>query len=238
MRNLRTLQNQFINTVYNQEDRLVLECIKDGKASKAELMAIYRNNLYANLSNAIRVTYPRVYKLMGKGKFEKISQEFIKNNRSHSGNLDHYGDKFSDFLKEKDEIFLSDLAHLEWLEHQSYLAKDSKILDIELLQKLPPEKLFDIKFTIHPACYSYSSDYNLLGSRKQNKPLKKKVHFVIYRAGFDIEVEKISKDEFNFLSGMKEKLSLYQIYEKYEINVQNCLQKYLANGILSEFFVC
>lgn len=237
MSNLETLQNQFINAVYDEEDNLALQSIKDGKASKSALLAIYRNNLYANLSNAISITYPRVYNLMGQGRFEKLSQEFIENNRSHSGNLDNYGEGFSEFLKEKDGVFLSDVARLEWFEHQSYLAKDSKVLDVELLQKLPPEKLFDIKFKIHPACFTHSSCYNLLAKRKQINPLKKKVNFVIYRNGFDIEAEKISTDEFNFLIGVKGELSLYQIYEKYEIDVQACLQKYLANGILSEFLV-
>ena len=237
MSNLQTLQNQFINTLYHQDDSLVLASIKDGKASKLELMAIYRNNLFANLANAVSITYPRVYRLMGKRQFDKMSQEFIENNRSHSGNLDNYGEEFAEFLKQKEHLFLSDLACLEWLEHQSYLAKDAKLLDIALLQKLPPEKLFDIKFKIHPACFMYRSNYNLLGNRKQIHPLKKQVNFVVYRDGFDIEVEKISKDEFNFLDGVKEELSLYQIYEKYEIDVQACLQKYLANGILSEFLV-
>ena len=45
------------------------------------------------------------------------------------------------------------------------------------------------------------------------------------------------KDEFNFLSGVQENLSLYQIYEKYEINIQAVLQKYLANSVLSYFSV-
>lgn len=231
---LARLQNQFIDAIYNQKPE-ILALIKNGKAPKEELLDIYQNNLYSTLTNALRITYARVYQFVGEKNFKKFCQEFIKENRSRSGNLDDYGQNFADFLARKNENFLSDLAKLEWFKQQSYLAKDLPEFDLEELQKLPTEKLFDVKFQLHSSCFLLGSNYNLLGQKKQIKPLKKPNYFVIYRHNFEVKAEKISGAEFNFLNGIKENLSLYQIYEKHQINIQLCLQKYLSNGVIASF---
>ena len=164
-------------------------------------------------------------------------KEFIKQNRSYSGNLDDYGVNFADFFAEKKDKFLQEIAGFEWLQHKSYLAQDVQLINIEALQNLSAEKLFDVKFKLHPSCFLIDSGYNLLSKKKQSKPQKKQNYFVIYRHDIEVKAERISKGEFNFLSGVKENLSLYQIYEKYKINIQTCLQKYLANSVLSSFSV-
>lgn len=237
MKTLKEIQNKFIDGAYGEGKLAVLLSIKDGKAPKEELLDIYRNNLYATLTNALRLTYPKIHQLVGEKKFKKFCHEFIKQNRSYSGNLDEYGENFSDFFVKKADGFLSELARFEWFKHKSYLAKDMPIFNIEELQKLSQEKLFDVKFKLHPSCFLIDSSYNLLGKKKQNQPNKRLNYFVIYRHDFEVKTEKISKSEFSFLSGVKENLSLYQIYEKHEINIQAVLQKYLANSVLSDFSV-
>lgn len=232
---LSKLQNNFVDAAYDESDIAILKSIKNGKAPKEELLDIYRNNLYGSLTNALKITYYKTHEIAGEKAFERFCKEFIKGNRSHSGNLDEYGEGFAAFLKEKNEEFLSNLADLEWLEQTSYLAKDAGPLDVQALQELPQEKLFDVRFKLHPSCFLYSSSYNLFSKRKQNKPLKKESYFVIYRHDFETQIEKITKSEFDFLSGVRNGLSLYEIYEKYEIDIQLSLQKYLVNSVLSEF---
>jgi hypothetical protein len=46
---------------------------------------------------------------------------------------------------------------------------------------------------------------------------------------------KKSKDFRQVLKGAQDQMSFYEIYEKYEIDVQTCLQKYLTNSVLAEF---
>ncbi|MBU6141048.1 MAG: putative DNA-binding domain-containing protein [Proteobacteria bacterium] len=196
------LQNKFIDSIYAVTNPDLLTKIKDGKAPKEELLDIYRNNLRGTLSNALRITYPETHKNLGAKKFQKLCDEFIKKNRSLSGNLDDYGQGFAN--------------ELEWLQHKSYLAKDVKPLNLKKLQKLTPEKLFEVKFKLHPSCFLHKN-------------------FVIFRQDFEVKLEKISRAETNFLLGVKDGLSLYKIYEKYEIDIQHCLQKYLTNGVLCAF---
>lgn len=237
MEELKNLQNNLIEAIYCKEKSSFLVQIKAGKLPKAELIEIYRNNLYATLTNTLRLTYPRICQILSNEEFKKLCHEFIKNNRSQSGNLDDYGEDFFKFLQAKKEFFLSDLAKLEWLKQKSYLAKDAAQIDLEKLQKLSAEKLFEIKFKLHPSTFLLESSYNLLRQKRQNNPNKKLTYFLTYRNGFDVLSARISKSEFNFLVAIKNNLSLYQIYETHKINIQNPLQKFLVSRVLCEFFI-
>ena len=232
---IQDLQNKFVDGVYDKKKSAILKSIKNGKAPKEKLLDIYRNNLYGALTNALKITYPTICDFLKEDKFTEFCQEFIKENRSKSGNLDDYGEVFADFLTTKKEYFLSDLCRLEWLKHRSYLALDVENIDIEKLQNLDQEKLFDGKFDINPSCFLLASNYNIFSKRIQKQPLKRSAYFMVYRYDFEIFAEKISKEEFSFLNGVKNNLSLYEIYEKYKINIHKSLQKYLSNGVLSDF---
>jgi hypothetical protein len=237
MKKLLQLQNQFLEAIYTAENPTLLALIKEGKASKQELLGIYRGNLYGALVNALRLTYQKVCAIIGQEEFSELAREFIKKNKSRSGNLDDYGENFYDFLGQKNEFFLSDLSKLEWLKQKSYLAKDEQPIDVTALQNLAPEKFFDLKFTLSCSVFLLTSNYNLLGKSKQNQPQKRLIHFLIHRQGLNVQAQKISKNEFNFLNGIKDELSLYEIYQKHQIDVQNCLQKYLTNAAVSDFKV-
>ena len=237
MNKLKILQNKFIESVYDEICPDVFELVVEGKIPKEKLLDIYRNNLCSKLTNALRITYPAIYHLVGVKKFKKFCQEFIKLNRSSSGNLDDYGKGFANFFIKKEDEFLSNLAKLEWLKHISYLAQDVKPLKIEALQKLSEEEIFNIKFKLNPSCFLLNSNYNLLVKKKQKRRLKRQIYFVIYRRYLVVEVKKISKGEFNFLKDTESGLSLYQIYEKHKIDIQVYLSKNIANGVLSEFLL-
>lgn len=235
--NLLKLQNEFVEALYNKKSVAVLKSIKaDDQIPKEELIDIYRDGIYANLINALRLTYPRVYDFLKEKKFNEISRSFMKKYRSKSGNLDDYGGEFSEFLAKKEEFFLSKVAGLEWLSHQSYMANDAKLFDLPALQKLSAEELSDVKFDLHPAVFLTISKYNLTSDRRQNKPNKKDLYFVIYRNNLEVDGLKIPESEFNFLTGVKNGLTFYEIYEKYEIDIQFCLQKYIANQVICRFY--
>jgi uncharacterized protein len=162
MKNLESLQNQFIDAIYGAKNAKFFNQIKTSKSSKEELVNIYRNNMRVTLSNVLKITYPLVLQKIGTKKFEEFSQEFISKNRSQSNNLDEFGEEFADFFAAKNEEFLHDLAALEWLKQKSYLAKDSTFLDVFALQNLASEKLFDIRFELQPSCFLRVSNFNLL----------------------------------------------------------------------------
>ena len=84
MENLKELQNQFIEAIYDQKNSEIFDEIKTGKASKEQLIDIYRNNMRATLSNVLRITYPTIFQKIGAEKFEEFALEFISKHRSQS----------------------------------------------------------------------------------------------------------------------------------------------------------
>ncbi|MFT4967048.1 MAG: hypothetical protein ACI9CD_000043 [Candidatus Deianiraeaceae bacterium] len=228
---VKNMQNNFISHLYDEKNLDILPSIKNGKAPKEELLDIYRNNLFTNLTNALQLLYPRIYKYLGTEKFHNEAKKFIVNNRSQSGNLDNYGQGFL----QNNNKFLHDLSQFEWLHHLSYLAKDNKELNVKALQTLEEDQLFNIKFKIHPSCFIHTSYYNFLNKNLQNKLQKRKSHYVVYRQNLTVKAEKILTGEYKFLMGVKEDMTLYEVYTKHKIDIQTCLQKFLTNGILCEF---
>lgn len=203
---LKELQNKFIDALYDKAQSGLLAEVVDGKRSKEDLLAIYRNNLFGNLTNALRITYPKTQQKLGQKKFQKLCHDFIKKTRSRSGNLDDYGEGFAD--------------EIEWLKHKAYLAPDIAPVDPARLSKLPAEKIFKLKFKLHPSCFLYKN-------------------FLIYRdQNLQVHAKKISRAEMNFLCGVRDGLSLYEIYAAHDINIEICLRKYLVSGVLIQMSQC
>ena len=240
MKKLAKLQNDFIKGIYNPDNQTILAEIKEGRINKVELFDIYRNNILSNLTNALRLTYNLVYRKIGDKNFEKIAKDFIMKNPSKSGNLDNYHPKFPQFLKSsnlQNNDFLSELANFEWLLHLSYLAANGVGINIENLQKLPKEKLFEIKFKLHPSCFLIKANHNLISVYEgNNKKIKKQIYILINRGTGEVIPEALSEKEFSFLKAASEEKSLYEIYENHQIDIGLCLQKFIQNHVLDEFY--
>ncbi len=230
MKNLKNLQNKFIDAVYKENEE-VLASVVDKNIEKIERLEIYRNNLYGTLSNALRITFTRSFGILKEKKFNKIAYKYIDNNRSKSGNLDDYGENFCDFMP---NAFLADIARLDWLCLQIYLKKYEQEIDLEKLQKVAPEKLGDLKFLISKSLIFLDSYYNLIS--KDKKKRKNKLHFIVYRNKNDVIVERISNREFVFLSFVNQGLEMFEIYKKCGFAIDKYLQKFIANRVFVGFF--
>ena len=240
MKKLAELQNDFISAIYDSNNQEILAEIKEGKIDKTEIFDIYRRNILSNLISALRITYNLIYKKIGEKKFTKIAKDFILSNPSSSGNLDDYHPEFSSFLKSSDlqnNDFLSELAAFEWLLHLSYLAANGSGINVENLQKLPGEKLFGVKFKLHPSCFMIKANHDLISIHAgNNKKIKKQINILINRDSGEVRAEAISNQELSFLKAISEGKTLYEIYENYQIDIQTCLQKFIGNCVLDEFY--
>lgn len=233
MKEIKEIQNNFIDGVYDNDDK-IFKSIKSSKISKNKLLEIYKNNLYCNLINALKLTYDYLYNYLGEKKFKELALDFISKNRSKSTNLDDFGLSFAEFLKEKND-FYHDLAKISYFKQLSYLGENEKDFDIESLQKLAPEKLFDVKFKISKNCFLFISKFSLFAKKNPGISRKKDCYYIIFRNSFEVEVLKITKKEFYFLNGVKQAFTLFEIYEKYECDIEKYLQKYVGNGVLKDF---
>lgn len=236
MSKLDKIQQNFIDSIYDNDDK-IFSFIKKKIAPKSRLLAIYQNNLYGVLIEALRITYKYLNDFLSTKEFEDLAKKYIRKYRSQSGNLDDYGADFADFLLSQKNQFYHDLAKISWLEQLSYLAEDEPDFDIEALQKLDSEKLFDVKFKMSKSCFLFQSDYSLFAKKNREEKRKRKSYYIIYRHFLEVKTIKINQKEYLFLDGVKQNLTLFEIYEKYNCDIEKSLQNYIGNGVLKSFSV-
>ena len=134
----------------------------DGFAAAARLN-IYRNTLFGSLTNALRLSYPAVHRLVGADYFEAAAQTFIESELPRSAYLDAYGAGFADFLVRLPSAaslpYLPDVARLEWAVSRALHAPDVEPLDLRRLADLAPVDQGHIRFVPNPSVRLIRSSY-------------------------------------------------------------------------------
>jgi hypothetical protein len=116
---------------------------------------IYRNTFVANVTRALRLTYPAVHKLVGNDFFEAAAAEFVTQHPPRSACFDHYGEAFATFLATfppaAELAYLADVARLEWAVSRAIHAHDVEPLDLARLAALSPDDQARVSFVPHPS---------------------------------------------------------------------------------------
>jgi predicted ribosome-associated RNA-binding protein Tma20 len=232
MTDLKNIQKDFIEKIYDSS-------IDD------ELIDIYRNNIFHNLTSSLQNIYKTTEKIVGEKYFKHLALEYIKQHPSESGNLEDYGEYFPTHLKEIDIIkkqlpYLPDIAKIDWLYHFSYQQKDTKPLAAEQLTSLKEEDYFKLKFKLHPAIFFYKSAYPIWQIWQLNNCTDNslRVNFndgseniIIMRQGIKTLIEPIDQAEYVFLQEIQNGKTLYAIFrlldkENLNSNIGDMLKKF------------
>jgi hypothetical protein len=104
---------------------------------------IYRASFEANLSGALRDTYPVVHRLVGEAYFNQTALRYLRKHPSASADIHAFGAFFPSFLNNLDSArdlpYLFDVARLEWLAHLAFHTQDAEAFKLAGLAALPPE---------------------------------------------------------------------------------------------------
>lgn len=195
---LPELQKKFIHSVL-QEGKGILPDIKvAGALTPEQRMQIYRNNTFFILTDNLKATFPATVALGSDEFFRYAAREFIKSDPPESGDMNTYGASFPAFLYEagmvKDHPFLADVAELEWLRQESYMAADESAAPL------------------HPSLRFFSSRWPVVNLWKLGKEqisveeidLNNGENAVIFRRGDGIEMWSIDADAFAFIKAFAE----------------------------------
>jgi len=116
---------------------------------------VYRNNVAASLSAALRDGFPAVASLLGQDNMAGVAALFLRAHPPTSPRLMLYGEAFPGFLAGLDQLshlgYLPDVARLELALRHSYHAADAAPIDSGLLAQAPPETLLSARLTLAPA---------------------------------------------------------------------------------------
>ena len=123
-------------------------------------MAVSRNNVSGNRTQALSSAYPIVRKIVGEEFFRGLAHAYARAHPSTSGDLNEYGSQLSVFVggfeQSRDLIYLPDVARVEWLAHRAYYAADTPAFDFTKIAS--PE---DLALRLAPSCALLASDWPL-----------------------------------------------------------------------------
>lgn len=241
---LPDLQRAFARHVRGEDDALALVSVSGAGLTPADRLGIYRNNLFGNLTEALGIDYPVVSRLVGEDFFAAAAARFIRARPSTSGNLQHYGAGFADFLAALPEAagvaYLTDVARLEWARQEALLAADAEALEPVALAAGNA----DLRLTLHPSAGLIASPYPVLTLWlycQENEPgdppsLDTGERVLVVRPHETVDMVVLSAGEYAFLDACRTGATLGEAFTRAEsaesgFDLASCLQCHLEAGV-------
>lgn len=224
---LQRLQHDFSRAMFGTPPPGLPAAIRAGNLSAGQRLAIYRNNVFANLRDALRAVYPVVERLVGAEFFDHAANGFVRHCPSVSGDIEDYGEEFAAFLARfpgaEALLYLPDTARLEWAYHLVFHAADHAPLPLEKLAGVPPERYGQLRFRLHPASALLASDYPVHRIWETNQPDYRGdetvdlslggVKLLLLRRRFEVEMRPLGAGEFAMLTGFAAGRTVAEAYE-------------------------
>jgi hypothetical protein len=121
----------------------------------ADRLTIYRNTSRTALTNALRLNFPAVQRLVGEDFFAAAADTFITREPPQTAWLDLYGESFPEFLQSFEPVasltYLPDMARLERAVGHALHAIDAEPLEYSQLLGIEPSVQGRVRFTPHPS---------------------------------------------------------------------------------------
>ncbi|MEO7477621.1 MAG: DNA-binding domain-containing protein [Lysobacteraceae bacterium] len=134
---LSELQSQFSRSIIDGTTAALSPWIAARGIEPSARLQIYRNAVLATQVETLATSFPAVQRLLGEECFDGWATRYAAWHGSNSGNLQHLGHDFAEFLETRSELatlrWLGDLCRLEWLRQRTILAADAQSLGVAAL---------------------------------------------------------------------------------------------------------
>jgi hypothetical protein len=256
MPSLLELQQAFVRGMFGASDDAVAQWVVPAGRSPHARLAVYRNNVFHNLREALRDVYPVIERLVGGDFFAQAANRYIRDHDSESGDLHRFGAEFPRFLASyppaRELPYLADTARLEWLVHLAFHAADRPALPLARLAVLDADDYERLRFRLHPACRLLASAYPVQRIWAVNQPgyagddtvdlALGPARLLVRRPQFAIEVDAIGAGEFALLEqfacgGTLAQACLQAVAAEPGFDLGGILRKHVEMATLVEFDV-
>jgi hypothetical protein len=253
MSTLEVLQQRFCSAIIlgGEHEELFIPEIKSLRIAPNDLLKVYRNSIFENLRNALEITFPGVWALLGKECADGVAYAFSKeiNNLPNTSVLDYWGGAFPNFLGTLEAIssvpYIKDYARFEWLCHLSVCAKDEAFLSPNILKTLDEEKINHTKFVFHPSVFLFQSSFplELIKNVAENTDADsfdlqlEQTYVFIGRCERGVMAHFISCSLWKFCTYLENKYSLQEAYDEVllidgEFDLADALSFLLSNNFI------
>jgi len=153
---LRELQLRLFQALRDPKGTGACEGLVRGKGPvAAERLAVHRNHFLLSLTDALRVTFPVVLRLVGDDFFRMLARRFVREKPPTAGHLTCFGGHFPAFLDRQEEVaplpWLPDVAAVEWLQQEAFHAAEAPVLDLRTLAAVPDHAAESLRLVPHPS---------------------------------------------------------------------------------------
>jgi hypothetical protein len=246
MNELKTLQKQFMASIY-EHNTSIERSIETNGISADKRMEIYYNNVIGAIVNALQDTFDTVYKLVGDEFFRFAVRQYIKTEQPSSGDLGEFGASFPQFLGQfppcKKLPYLEDIATLNWYRHLAYGAKDEPQYTVENTSTLIKNSIENLILITHSSsklltsthpldvifsvCHDNEHDTDTIELPQRGCRL------LIYRKGYHLTHLVLSEPEYFFLESIIQNNTIGEAVETIDESLLDQLD--LGNFLLSLF---
>ena len=174
---LRDLQTAFRQALLEDDKTAVAALgaeIADGELSASERLAVYRNNIFASLTDALRETFPVICRLVDERFFSYAAHEFIASHPPQRPSLAEYGGAFPDFLAAfppcRELAYLADVARLEWLMNLAAHAAETDPVSPDSLASIGADDAAHLVLTLRDSYGYVSSPWPVDRIWRANRP--------------------------------------------------------------------
>lgn len=137
------------------EDRDLTSLVVGAPEMARTRLAVYRNNVRATLTTALKLNFPALAQLVGTEFFAASAARFLAVSPPGSADLHEYGETFPAFLANlpstRHLVFLGDVGRLEWAAGRALHAPHATPLGLAMLAALTPEQQAALRFLPHPS---------------------------------------------------------------------------------------
>ena len=215
--------------------------------------AVYRNNVFVSLIEALKARFPAVQNAVGVEFFEALARDYAGSNLPTSPLMMHYGDNFPDFIDVfhplGDYPWIGDLARVECALTQSYHAADATPFNPEVLAAFTPGDLYHLTFRLHPASRMVQSAFPVVTIWQMNSGHREVTPIddlssetaLIHRPRFNVSVKAISAAGNTFLNALQSGKNLGEANLSASIDgtfdLTTHLHLLIADGLATDVFL-
>ena len=220
MQPLANLQADFADYLLAPPQRAATPSLTDGVAPggapASERLAVYKNNMHAQLLDALAATFPAVERLVGDEFFRYAAREYVGIHPPRRATLVGYGDRFPEFLGRFPPAttvpYLPDVARLELLYLEAYHAAEADALDVSEFTAWLAANAGDAALALHPSARLMQSSFpvsRIWELNRQTDAWQGKTsipgeaeHLLIIRPQATVEVRRLSPGPFAALNAL------------------------------------
>ncbi len=180
--------------------------------AKQQRFAIYQNNVFYSLTNALASLYPVIKKLVGDDFFTGTASYYLRENPPTQAAMVNFGQDFSAFLSHFEHTanmtYLAPTAEVELARHRAYHAHDAEPLSIDIIAAISPEDLADATCILHPSLQLVQSAHPIFdiwqanqenNTHEENIDLNEPQQVLIVRPIYEVCMYNIDAGTYQFI---------------------------------------